>query len=128
MHSFSSPVRVTGVAASQQIETFSGKVDVQDGPGELRAKTFSAAIGLHLAGGVTEPAIDVETFSGQIDLRVPDAARARVEFNTFSGDMTSALPLTLQRQSRRHLIGDLNGGGSGHVQLKSFSGSVRILR
>jgi hypothetical protein len=57
-----------------------------------------------------------------------DAARARVEFNTFSGDMTSDLPLTLQKQSRKHLIGELGGGGSAEVQLKTFSGNVRILR
>jgi hypothetical protein len=128
VHGFSSPVRVVGVSGRQRLETFSGRLEVQDGPAEVSAKTFSAGINVRLAGGVTSPTVDVDTFSGQIELGVPEAARARVEFNTFSGDMTSDLPLSLQRQSRRHLVGELNGGGNGSVQLKSFSGSVKLLR
>jgi DUF4097 and DUF4098 domain-containing protein YvlB len=128
VHAFSSPVRVQGVTGRQRLETFSGRLEVVDGPAALSAKTFSAEIDLRVAANVAEPAIEVETFSGPIQLRVPDAARARVEFNTFSGDMTSDLPLTLQRQSRRHLVGELNGAGSGTVHLKSFSGDVKIVR
>jgi DUF4097 and DUF4098 domain-containing protein YvlB len=128
IHSFSSPITVAGVSASQTLETFSGRIQVQDAPAQVNAKTFSAGVDLKLAPAVVEPSFAVETFSGGIDLRMTDAARARVEFNTFSGDMTSDLPLTLQKQSRKHLIGDLGGGGNTEVRLKTFSGSVRILR
>jgi DUF4097 and DUF4098 domain-containing protein YvlB len=128
IHSFSSPVTVAGVSASQSLETFSGRIAVQDAPAQIKAKTFSAGVDLKLAQSVVEPSFNVETFSGAIDLRMTDAARAKVEFNTFSGDMTSDLPLTLQQQSRKHLVGQLGGGGSTEVQLKTFSGSVRILR
>jgi DUF4097 and DUF4098 domain-containing protein YvlB len=128
VNSFSSPVTVTGVTAAQKLKTFSGRIEVQNAPAEISAKTFSAGVNLQLAGSVAEPSFEVETFSGQIDLRLTDNARAKVEFNTFSGDMTSDLPLTLQKQSRKHLIGELGGGGSNEVQLKTFSGSVRITR
>jgi hypothetical protein len=128
IHSFSSPVTVAGVTAPQTLETFSGRLEVHDAPAQLNAKTFSGAVDVRLSGNVSEPSFDVNTFSGQIDLRMPDSVRARVEFNTFSGGMTSDLPLTLQRQSRKHLIGELGGGGGAQVQLRTFSGSVRILR
>jgi DUF4097 and DUF4098 domain-containing protein YvlB len=128
IHSFSSPVTIAGVTAPQVVETFSGRIEVQDAPAQLKAKTFSAAVDLKLSQAVSEPSFTVETFSGAIDLRVTAAARGKVEFNTFSGDMTSELPLTLQRQSRRHLVGELGGGGATELQLKTFSGNVRILR
>jgi hypothetical protein len=128
IHSFSSPVTVAGVTAPQAIETFSGRIELHDAPAQVKAKTFSAPVDVTVAPAVSEPSFTVETFSGAIDLRMPPAARGRVEFNTFSGDMTSELPLTLQKQSRKHLIGDLGGGGNSEVQLKTFSGNVRILR
>ncbi len=128
LHSFSSPITVIGVRAPQVLETFSGRIEVQDAPAEVKAKTFSAGVDVRLAGNVTEPSLNVDTFSGQIELRMPDAVRAKVEFNTFSGDMTSDLPLTLQKQSRKHLIGELGAGGASEVQLKTFSGSVHIVR
>jgi len=123
INSFSSPV-----TAAQNLKTFSGRIEVQNAPADINAKTFSAGVNLQLAASVTEPSFEVETFSGQIDLRLTDGARAKVEFNTFSGDMTSDLPLTLQKQSRKHLIGELGGGGSTEVRLKTFSGSVKITR
>jgi DUF4097 and DUF4098 domain-containing protein YvlB len=128
IHSFSSPVTIAGVRAPQVLKTFSGRIEVQDAPGEIKAKTFSAGVDLRYAAGVSEPSLEAETFSGAIDLKMTDATRAKVEFNTFSGDMTSDLPLTLQKQSRKHLIGDIGGGGSAAIHLKTFSGSVRIVK
>lgn len=128
VNAFSSGLRVAGVTGEQVLHTFSGRLEVQDAPARVRAKTFSGPLSLRLASDVSEPDMDVETFSGRIDLRMPDAVRGRLEFNTFSGDLTSDLPLTLQRQSRRHLVGELGGGGASRVQLKSFSGDVRIAR
>jgi hypothetical protein len=128
LHSFSSPVTVVGVTAPQVLETFSGRIEIQDAPADVKAKTFSGPIDVRLAAGTLEPTLTVDTFSGHIDLKMPDTVRTKVEFNTFSGDMTSDLPITLQHQSRRHLVGELNGGGSASVQLKSFSGSVKVVR
>jgi hypothetical protein len=125
---FSSTVRVSGVVGSQALHTFSGRVEVQQAPARVRAKTFSGAVALHVAGDVSEPDVNVETFSGRIDLRLPDTVRGKLEFNTFSGDLRSDLPIALQRQSKRHLIGELGGGGSSQVQLKTFSGDVTIGR
>jgi len=72
-------------------------------------------------------ALDIDTFSGGIDVRVPSDARAEVAFNTFSGDLESDLPITLSRaRGRRHLTGTLNGGGSSRLRLKTFSGDAHV--
>ena len=108
--SFSAPVTVVGVDAEQAgLKTFSGNVTV--------------AAGQWMDGQTVE----IDTFSGAIDLRVPGDARAELAFNTFSGDLETDVPITLSRaRGRRNVEGTLNGGGSGRVRLKTFSGDARL--
>ena len=107
---FSAPVTVIGVSESQTIDGFSSEVRIeasQWGDGN---------------------SLDINTFSGDVTLRLPDTARGEVDFNSFSGRFESDLPVTLTNSSRRNFRGALNGGGSGDFRLKTFSGSVSIRR
>jgi DUF4097 and DUF4098 domain-containing protein YvlB len=109
--SFSAPVEIDGVdAAEVHAHTFSGRV-------EIRLNTWD-----------DHESIDVKTFSGPVALRVPDNARAHVDFNSFSGKVQSDLPLTLHSTSRRALSAELGDGGDGHVSVHTFSGGVKIQR
>jgi DUF4097 and DUF4098 domain-containing protein YvlB len=107
---FSAPVTVTGVNGSQKIDGFSS---------EIRIEATQWADGND---------IDINTFSGDVTLRLPDNARGTVDYNSFSGRFESDLPVTLNSSSRRNFRGALNGGGSGDFRLKTFSGSVTIRR
>jgi hypothetical protein len=107
---FSAPVTVIGVTASQNIDGFSSEVIIESsdwGDGND---------------------IDVNTFSGDVRLRLPQNARGTIDFNSFSGRFESDLPVTLSSSSRRNFRGALNGGGSGDFRLKTFSGDVSIRR
>jgi DUF4097 and DUF4098 domain-containing protein YvlB len=126
---FSSSVHVRNVAGDQSIKTFSGTATVEDGPARLKVKTFSGAVDLRLAAAATSPELDIETFSGSIALTVPDAAKASLTFDSFSGQLKSDLPLTLNEQKKGHLKAALNGGDAQReVKLKTFSGDVKIAR
>jgi len=126
---FSSNVHVRNVAGEQSIKTFSGDARIEDGAARVETKTFSGAIDVRMAPTVTGPELDLETFSGSIDIRVPDGAKAAVNFDSFSGKLTSDLPLTLHEQRKGHLTADLNGGGAQRpVRLKTFSGDVKIAK
>ena len=107
---FSAPVTVVGVAGSQNIDGFSSDITVE-------SKEF---------GDGND--IDINTFSGDIRVSLPDSARGSVDFNTFSGRFDSDLPVTLNSSSRRNFRGALNGGGSGDFRFKTFSGDVTIQR
>jgi DUF4097 and DUF4098 domain-containing protein YvlB len=107
---FSAPVTVTGVNGSQNIDGFSSDITVE---------------ATELADNAD---IDVNTFSGDVRLRLPGSARGNISFNSFSGSFESDLPVTLNSSSRRNFRGSLNGGGTGDFRLKTFSGDVRILR
>jgi DUF4097 and DUF4098 domain-containing protein YvlB len=107
---FSAPVTVTGVNGSQNIDGFSSDITIESN---------------EFGDGNN---IDINTFSGNVRLRLPSSARGNLDFNTFSGRFESDLPVTLNSSSRRNFRGQLNGGGSGDFRLKTFSGDVRILR
>ena len=107
---FSAPVTVIGVNANQNINGFSSSVTIESnewGDGND---------------------IDVNTFSGDVHLRLPASARGNIDFNSFSGRFESDLPVTLNSSSRRNFRGTLNGGGNGDFRLKTFSGDVSIRR
>jgi hypothetical protein len=100
---FSSPVTVTGVEGSHNLHGFSSPLVLNDVAGSVRAHTFSGAVTIRQKSWETNQAIDVETFSGGIELHVPDTARGTVTFNSFSGHLNSEMPLTMHSSSRRAL-------------------------
>ena len=107
---FSAPVTVVGVMGSHNIDGFSSDVAVE-------ASEWAEGNDL-----------DINTFSGNVRLRLPENARGNIDFNTFSGKFESELPVTLNNSSRRNFRGALNGGGSGDFRLKTFSGDITIRR
>jgi DUF4097 and DUF4098 domain-containing protein YvlB len=107
---FSAPVTVVGVSGSHRIDGFSSGITV-----ESREWTDGNDI-------------DIKTFSGDVTLRLPDSARGDIDFDSFSGEFQSDLPVTLTTSSRRNFRGSLNGGGNTDLTLKTFSGSVSIRR
>lgn len=123
---FSSPVTVGGVHGRQDVKSFSGALQLNDVAAPTKAKTFSGKIDLQLANHVSQPELDLETFSGAIELSMPPGAGAAVELDTFSGDINSEVPLSVHSKSRRELKGDLGQPGSGRLKVKTFSGGVRI--
>ena len=66
--------------------------------------------------------------SGKTGKFLPDSARGDIDFDSFSGEFQSDLPVTLATSSRRNFRGSLNGGGNTDLKLKTFSGSVSIRR
>ena len=125
---FSSPVNVDGVDGSHKVHGFSSRLTLIDVTGSIKAHTFSGAVSIREKSWETNPSIDVDTFSGNIELRLPDTARGSVSFNSFSGHLNSEMPLTLHSSKRQALRADLGGGGGGELRFKTFSGSVKIDR
>lgn len=107
---FSSDVIITGVSGAQRVKTFSGRIEV-DATGQ---------------GG--NPDLSLETFSGDMRVRMTDNARGDISFSTFSGDLDAAFPVTLRSTSRRNIRAELPGGSGRTLTFKSFSGSLRLTR
>jgi DUF4097 and DUF4098 domain-containing protein YvlB len=126
---FSAPVTVEAVDGSHKVHGFSSRLQFENVTGLIRAHTFSGPVDIRARTWQPNQTIDVDTFSGDVSLRIPETARGTVAFNSFSGHLNSDIPLTLHsggRRSVRAQLGDSAGGGT--LRFKTFSGSVRIDR
>jgi DUF4097 and DUF4098 domain-containing protein YvlB len=116
--------------ANLDIDVFSARLEVQAVEGDVRAKTFSGSIDVRTTAWRDRETIDLETFSGRVQLRLPESAQAAVDFESFSGRLDSYMPIVVQSSSRRKLNGRLGGSasGGGQLRVKTFSGSVTLDR
>jgi hypothetical protein len=125
---FSSPVSVNGVEGPHKMHGFSSPLVLNDVTGSVQAHTFSGPVTIRMKSWASNEAIDVDTFSGGIELHVPESASGTVSFNSFSGHLNSEMPLTMHSSSRRAIKAQLGGGDGGTLRFKTFSGSVKIDR
>jgi hypothetical protein len=126
---FSASLTIDGVDGSQKLNGFSSRMTLNEVTGPLRAHTFSGSIIVRAKVWEPNQAVDLDTFSGNVELHLPETARGSVTFNSFSGHLDSDLPLTFRSSSgRRSLTAEVGGGGDAAVKVKTFSGNVRIDR
>ena len=129
LNTFSAGITVDGVEGSARVNGFSSRIQLNDMTDSVRAHTFSGPVEIRWKTWRDGQSITVDTFSGNIQLHLPENARAQLTFNSFSGRLNSEMPLTLHSSGRRNLSAELGGGADGSsLRLQTFSGSVRIDR
>jgi DUF4097 and DUF4098 domain-containing protein YvlB len=125
---FSSNLTITGVTGDQDLKTFSGQIVVRGARGELNLKSFSGNVEADLSEAGNRPAVQAETFSGDMRVRLAERAGGRVEFSGHNGSMESDIPLQVRSSGRRRTSADLPGGSGETLRFKTFSGELRIVR
>lgn len=127
---FSANVLVQGVEGRHDVDGFSSRLSVVDATGSIKAHTFSGSVEIRAKAWQENQNIDVNTFSGDVSLHVPENAAGLITFNSFSGHLNSDIPLTLRSGNKRSLKAELGAKASngGNLRFKTFSGSVRIDR
>lgn len=118
---------VAGAPDDIEVNSVSGKVDLTVNRGNLRAESVSGDI--RVSGRLGEE-VDVESVSGDIDLRVLDSAVRRLDGASVSGDMRLQMTLAPRARVRLESVsGDvalqLPRSTSAEVRAESFSGSLR---
>lgn len=126
LDAFSSDVRIKDVVGKQHVHTFSGGIELLGATGPVDLESFSGDIQLEVVDATAAPDVQAKTFSGNITATLPDATSGNVRFDSFSGDIRSDIPLTLERGGKRSFRGRLNAGGGSQIFFKTFSGDVRI--
>lgn len=109
------------IDTSVDVQVFSSDVTVSNVRGRQRVKTFSGDV--TLSGG--EQSVNAETFSGRIDVRMPQGAPASVDFDSFSGELRTDVPMVYRSSSRRRVRAEIGAGGTAYY-FKTFSGDVKI--
>jgi hypothetical protein len=145
--SVSGGITLDGVTGDVDANTVSGTLEAQGINGRLNFKTVSGDLTLAdgwlerldasvVSGDVTADVdldplggMQVTTVSGEVTLRLPAEADARVNLHSMSGDVRSEFT-ELTRTSApasRSVSGNL-GAGSGQVSVTTMSGRVVLLR
>ncbi|MFF4326633.1 DUF4097 domain-containing protein [Streptomyces sp. NPDC001591] len=132
-HTVSGSVEAQSVTGEFGFHSVSGGLTVVDGEGgSVRADSVSGDMLIDLALDAAAPKpvdIVLNSVSGQVAIRLPHPADAKVEANTATGSVSNAfedLRVTGQLGAKR-ITGTL-GKGSGTLRATTVSGSIAVLR
>ncbi|MCB5169160.1 DUF4097 domain-containing protein [Streptomyces bambusae] len=132
------PVRantVTGAIDAQsvtgglQVRSVSGAITVVDGADSVRAESVSGDLVLDLDPAGRPAEICVTSVSGEVAIRLPHPADARVDANTAGGTVTNAFDdlRVSGRFGAKRITGTL-GAGTGSLKATTLSGAIALLR
>ncbi|MFF5769488.1 DUF4097 domain-containing protein [Streptomyces californicus] len=128
--SVSGSLEAQGVTGDLRFHSVSGDLTVVDGAGaSVRAESVSGDMVLDLdpAGQPTD--IRLTSVSGEIAIRLPHPADAKVEANTASGRVSNAFEdLRVSGQWGTKKITGTLGAGTGTLRATTLTGSIALLR
>ncbi|MEV7112867.1 DUF4097 family beta strand repeat-containing protein [Streptomyces anulatus] len=128
--SLSGSLEAQGVTGDLRFHSVFGDLTVVDGAGaSVRAESVSGAMVLDLDPSGKPTDIRLATVSGEIAIRLPHPADARVEANTASGSVSNAFEdLRVGGQWGSKKITGTLGAGTGTLRATTVSGSIALLR
>ena len=118
-------VTVSGMSGKVVAHTTNGGVTGKGLSGGVDARATNGGVNIELAS-VGSDRIALRTTNGGVTLTVPESAKADVSASCTNGGIrVSGVKMEVSEQSRRHLEGKLNGGGT-PIELHTTNGGVRL--
>jgi DUF4097 and DUF4098 domain-containing protein YvlB len=119
-----------GINGRVSASTVSGDATVQQS--RVQLGTFETVSGRFRYDGElpARATLNVQSHSGDVELRLPRSTAAEFDIRTFSGQVHNQLGPAAERTSRHGPGRELRfttGSGGGLISLKTFSGNVRLL-
>ncbi|WP_327301012.1 DUF4097 family beta strand repeat-containing protein [Streptomyces goshikiensis] len=132
-HTVSGSVEAQSVTGELGFHSVSGGLTVVDGAGgSVRADSVSGDMLIDLALDPAAPSpvdIFLNSVSGQVAIRLPHPADARVEANTATGGVSNAFEdLRVSGQLGAKRITGTLGAGTGTLRATTVSGAIALLR
>jgi len=127
--SISGSIRLEHGAGDLEATTVSGDLNVQLEPGRsVRMRTTSGRMALQ--GKLSKDAdVDTQTVSGDVKLHAAPDGGYDYEISTFSGSIHNCFNVEAEKTSRYgpgERLNGTRGNGSGHIRVKTMSGSVDL--
>ena len=117
-------IRADDLTADVRARTVNGSVRLSTSQG-ASAKTVNGSITASFGKISWDGEAVFETVNGSIRLEVPDQINADLEIQTTSGRITTDVPVTTTRATRRRLEGTLGEGGP-DLRLGTVNGSITL--
>jgi putative adhesin len=116
---------VTGLAGPVVAGTTNGDVVASDLSGGIRARATNGAVVVGLASVGLDP-IELHTTNGAVALTLPEDAKADLAASVTNGAINvSGVKLDAPGQSRRRVVGRINGGGT-LIELSTTNGAIQV--
>ncbi|MBX3735125.1 MAG: DUF4097 family beta strand repeat protein [Candidatus Didemnitutus sp.] len=113
------------VSAAMKLETMNGRIRANGLTGDAEFDTMNGRISASFDRLGAGQKVNVDTMNGQCEIFVPADASARVNASSMNGHVSSELPITVEKSSRRSLHGAL-GKGEASLSMDSMNGSLSI--
>lgn len=118
-------VEVEGTAGGLDVRSTNGSIKITRVEGAVKAATTNGSIQAELTRVPADRDLGFTSTNGGVTVRLPRDARLSVDAATTNGRIESDFDLDGGEARRKHLTGDLNGGG-GTLKIRTTNGSVRI--
>ncbi|WP_328896301.1 DUF4097 family beta strand repeat-containing protein [Streptomyces sp. NBC_00236] len=123
-------VEAQAVTGDLRFHSVSGDLTVVEGAGaSVKAESVSGSMVLDLDATGSPTDVRLATVSGELAIRLPHPADARVEANTASGSVSNGFEdLRVSGQWGAKKITGTLGSGTGTLRATTISGSIALLR
>jgi hypothetical protein len=118
-------VTLKGLSGQVAARTTNGGVTGSDLTGGVEARTTNGQVSIDLAS-LGKDKISLGTTNGGLTLTLSETAKADLSATCTNGGISvSGLKLETTEESRRHIEGRLNGGGT-PIELRTTNGGIRV--
>ena len=117
-------IRAEDLTADVRAQTVNGSVRLSTSQG-ASAKTVNGSIRASFGATAWEGVSAFETVNGSVRLEVPEQLNADLQIRTTNGRITTDLPITTTRATRRLVEGTLGAGGP-TLRLQTVNGSITL--
>jgi len=121
-------VEITNLAGRAIVRVVNGAFRLRGFSGILDASTVNGEIDAVVARVNPGDFIKLETYNGDIRLRLPDGLRAHYALRTFNGRIESDVPLTVRNTFGPEVVHETNDVEEPLVRLTSVNGSISLTR
>jgi DUF4097 and DUF4098 domain-containing protein YvlB len=127
LHSSSGDLTLDGCSGPLDLRTVSGEIEVRDGTeAELGIETSSG--GVRFAGSLRARGNHrIKSVSGGVHLALPADAAFDLDVETVSGAIETDFAVTMTQFDRKHVAGEVNGGGPS-LRINTSSGNITLER
>jgi DUF4097 and DUF4098 domain-containing protein YvlB len=119
-------LKVTGVEGNLDLGTTNGSIAAAGINGTVKAETTNGSINLEFANVPRQGDLALETTNGGVTVKLPRGSGVSVDAETTNGRVHSDFQVAGGEAGKRHLSGDINGGGS-RLHIRTTNGGVHLV-
>lgn len=121
-------VQIAGTNGRAVVRVQNGALRITDFSGSLEAVTVNGEVDAAFARVDPKGFISIETFNGDIRLRLPKAVAPHFEVRTLNGSVQSEFPIVVEKVFGPQIAHDAGAANAPFVNLVSVTGDIHINR